>query len=113
MCDDETFGECMKANTFGFSSAGSHVANLKLLEPGAKAFLFHVKKRVLFGPFMVEAVVPPDERDRELWGRANGKYPNQVRWRSDARSDNCMSHRRSAHRLCSCLGPSRFLSLLT
>ena len=92
MCDDETFGDCMKASTFGFPSIKSHVASLQRVKPGAKAFLFHLKKRVLFGPFTVEAVVPPDERDRELWGSANGKYPNQVRCRSEI-----AQHRRPRH----------------
>ena len=79
MCDTETFGDCMKASTFGFTSTKSHRANLKLLLPDAKAFLFHVKTRELFGPFALEAVVAPDERDRKLWGHMNAKYPNQVR----------------------------------
>ena len=91
MCDDETFHDCMKASTFGFPSTKSHVASLQCVKPGAKAFLFHVKKRVLFGPFTVEAVVPPDERDRELWGCA--KMANTpIRCDAAARSRSILDH---------------------
>ena len=77
MCDDSTFGDCMKAGVIGFTESAAH--QFQRLSPGAAAFLYNTKSRVLFGPFKFETILAPYARDFTLWGADNPKYPHQVR----------------------------------
>ena len=77
MCDDGTFSDCMAGNTIGFTESAAK--QLERVATGAAAFLYNTKSKVLFGPFKVEAILAPDDRDTKLWGADNPRFPHQVR----------------------------------